>query len=476
MKKQVVKVAVIQEEIALASVEDMIAKISECMKQCSSNNVDIVCLSEYCIAGLRKKDGFIDREFYENAIPQIMSFICNTAKLYNMYIAFGMIREENLKYYNSGILVNRNGEIVLTQNKHLLNSEEQEVICAANTTEVCDTELGKVGILLGNDINSFQICAELIKQNVEIVISLTQIPEYFSNALKRVSTARTIDMDAFVILACNTGSIQTPYFKMGFNGISRILANPLLHNQEDYIIGKADNCPEIIYGNLNVAVLREKRVFAIRPNYFEGCAETIKYIVESSECVLAKAYKTIIKYILSARNKSINRELIIDYYPKVFQEKLRNVLSSMILNHSAYYIGDYDSENEIDIVIQYLNSLFKEGKISNFEYGESYIAKKVYKTEGRWLSFRYEDQAVELFTYKSNSSWNTYKNVEKFSLISHYAWEIKKSEFYKVLMRAKYGSNMKVIYAKKNDELGHTYAHILLENSQLIEVMLKKEM
>ena len=105
---------------------------------------------------------------------EAIDVIKKKAKQYNTYIAFSFHEEEDGHYYNSGILINRNGEIVGKCHKcHLTMSEYESGLTPGKEIKVFDTEIGKIGIAICWDIFYPECIREMQKQGVDIIINPT---------------------------------------------------------------------------------------------------------------------------------------------------------------------------------------------------------------------------------------------------------------------------------------------------------------
>ena len=86
---------------------------------------DLILLTEAC----DRPDGLTAEEqfnYYKVRKNQVLDYFASAAKANHCYIAFGMKREENGKWWNSCILLDREGKIAGIYNKNFPTIDEME--------------------------------------------------------------------------------------------------------------------------------------------------------------------------------------------------------------------------------------------------------------------------------------------------------------------------------------------------------------
>jgi predicted amidohydrolase len=99
---------------------------------------------------------------FENAkeIPgEYSDFFCEIAKKEKIFICIGLTEKRGTLFFNSAILINEYGEIILKYSKINLLKVEQPFYSVGNVLKVVDTKFGKIGI---------NICADNYKDSVHI--------------------------------------------------------------------------------------------------------------------------------------------------------------------------------------------------------------------------------------------------------------------------------------------------------------------
>jgi predicted amidohydrolase len=104
---------------------------------------------------------------------QRSSFFCSLASEFKVWICVGLTEKLNGKVYNSAILINNIGEIVLKHHKINLLEVEFPFYEMGNKLEVVETEIGKIGLNICADNYKDALCLghSLARMGAQIIIS-----------------------------------------------------------------------------------------------------------------------------------------------------------------------------------------------------------------------------------------------------------------------------------------------------------------
>lgn len=107
-------------------------------------------------------------------IPGVYSnFFCELAKKHHLFICLGLSEKEGDKNYNSAILINQKGEIILKHRKINLLEVEFLYYEVGQKLEVVDTSFGKIGlnICADNYRDSLHLGHALARMGAQIILS-----------------------------------------------------------------------------------------------------------------------------------------------------------------------------------------------------------------------------------------------------------------------------------------------------------------
>ncbi|MFQ5400466.1 MAG: carbon-nitrogen hydrolase family protein [Anaerolineae bacterium] len=108
---------------------------------------DLIVLPECALTGYVYEKGDFD-QFAEPLSGPTVSALERLARRYRTYICFGMIEQAGAQVYDSGVVLNREGQIVLVQRK----LSEKPPFQTGSRAEVAETELGKMALLICGDL------------------------------------------------------------------------------------------------------------------------------------------------------------------------------------------------------------------------------------------------------------------------------------------------------------------------------------
>lgn len=259
----------IQTEISNNNIIKILKKVDLYINQCVEDNVKLICLPELFATQINIMD------LYSVSEPiggTICSFLCERAKKYNVFIVAGILEKDGYEVFNSAVLINTKGEIIGVHRKIYLNNFEKGFLSCGSKSEVFETELGKIGIVIGSDISSFNVCQKLAENEVELIICLIQSPADMSVSIECIVKSRALDIEAFIVVVSNVGFSKLA--DMNFKGISRVLCNPVLlgqdqlnyDNKDSIIIKKTQNKEMIITCECDIEKLNEEKIFSYSPN------------------------------------------------------------------------------------------------------------------------------------------------------------------------------------------------------------------
>lgn len=135
---------------------------------------DLVVLPEAMDFGwthpsFKKKADFIPGSYSD--------FFCKLAKNLNIHICLGLVEKvlvnEKVSFYNSAILINENGDIILKHRKINEIGEAKEFYATGNKVEVVDTKFGCIGLNICSDNypNSLELGACIGNMGANLLLS-----------------------------------------------------------------------------------------------------------------------------------------------------------------------------------------------------------------------------------------------------------------------------------------------------------------
>lgn len=131
---------------------------------------DLILLTETCDSpsGLSTEEMF---NYYRVRKNQILDYFASVAKSNHCYIAFGMKREDKGKWWNSSILLDRDGKIAGVYNKNFPTIYEMVAgITPGSEIPVFQCDFGRVAATICFDLNFDELREQYEKLNLDIIL------------------------------------------------------------------------------------------------------------------------------------------------------------------------------------------------------------------------------------------------------------------------------------------------------------------
>jgi N-carbamoylputrescine amidase len=124
-------------------------RIENAVRQARQAGAEIICFPEAIILG------WVNPDAHKRAYPiqgEDSERLCKLAENYRCYICVGLAEKECGKLYDSALLINDKGEIILKHRKiNLLTELMSPPYTPGRSVDVVETEFGKIGLLICAD-------------------------------------------------------------------------------------------------------------------------------------------------------------------------------------------------------------------------------------------------------------------------------------------------------------------------------------
>jgi predicted amidohydrolase len=158
-----------------------------------AEKADIVCLGETVY------DWGVSLPMEQRAVVipgPVSNALSDRARKHNMYIVLSLNEKEGDYYYNTGLLIGRNGEIAGKYKKMQLPlCEGEDGITPGQDYPVFDTDFGKIGIMICWDHGFPEVARILTKKGAEILF----LPTLWHTDIQ--APARAVDNGVYVVVS-----------------------------------------------------------------------------------------------------------------------------------------------------------------------------------------------------------------------------------------------------------------------------------
>ena len=143
-------------------------RIENAIKEAKTGGVGIVCFPETAILG------WVNSDAHKRAFPvpgQDSESLSKLAKKYEISLCVGLAEKEGKKLYDSTVLIDKTGRILLKHRKiNILTELMSPPYTPGNEVSVVDTEFGKIGLLICADTHKDGILERMAKLKPDLLL------------------------------------------------------------------------------------------------------------------------------------------------------------------------------------------------------------------------------------------------------------------------------------------------------------------
>jgi len=257
----IVKCGLVQSDAKINCKEDNKTRAVRAFEQCAVEGCQLICFPEAFLTSVNLPRL---KEVGESIPGPTSDFLCCMAKEKKMYVVAGIIEIKESRVCSSAVLINDEGKILYIYRRMHLYSLESRFLTPGTFCEVMDTPLGRLGIIIGYDINFPETTRLLFKQKVEIIICPAQLLESFTKTVRFMTISRAAENCCYLLFCSSVGS--NTLAGLTYMGNSVIVRNPIKLSPYNFgyqnakeIIAEAKPEETIIYGDLDLTQLRREQ-------------------------------------------------------------------------------------------------------------------------------------------------------------------------------------------------------------------------
>ncbi|NVD98794.1 carbon-nitrogen hydrolase family protein [Massilia sp. BJB1822] len=228
------KVGIVQLDCKINRSESNMRRAERYIEQAIEAGVDLVCLPEAFLTS----GNILEVADVAVAIPgSATEALAVLARKGGISIIAGLLEKDGDAHYSTAILIQPDGSIAATYRRvHCFEMERKYLACGDRFACV-DTPQGRIGLILGYDLNFPETCRALYQQNVDVIFCPALIPEQFAYVTNQLLTTRAIENQCFIVFVSGVG--MNVYAGFNYMGESCVVADPLFLEDElfDFVDG-----------------------------------------------------------------------------------------------------------------------------------------------------------------------------------------------------------------------------------------------
>ncbi len=215
-----ITIATVQMKPILADQEENLIKMSDFIaKIATQQHVDLIVFPELATSGYEL--GVRVTEVAERVPGPTVNLLSQRASEFGVYIAFGMVTKEKVEsiLFNSAVLVGPEGDLVGIYNKVHLRGEQRMAFREGFKLPVFDTEMGKIGMMIGWDLAFPEVARSLALDGAELLCVLANWDANVMDEWRTYIRARAYENTIYIAAANRAGEDVT----LTFGGESMIV-------------------------------------------------------------------------------------------------------------------------------------------------------------------------------------------------------------------------------------------------------------
>ena len=264
---------------------------------------DLIVLTEDCDrpGGINNQEKY---DYYKVRKNQVRDFFASVAKKNKCYIAFGTIREENGIWYNSCIVLDREGKEAGIFNKYYPTVYEMPIIKPGTEAVLIRCDFGTVAPVICFDLNFDDLRDKVAALKPDIVI----FPSLYHGGLEQIKWAYSCR--AFFV--CSYGFMREPSEIR--NPLGEVVAEN--SNSQKYAVATVNLDRQLVHNDFNAEKLK-----ALKSKYGD------KVILNNPGKLGVQMITSEHEQISAADMvKEFEIELLDEYFERARQDRLRNLI------------------------------------------------------------------------------------------------------------------------------------------------------
>jgi deaminated glutathione amidase len=253
-----VRVGLAQLAVLNNKTEGNLARAEQLVKQAASDGCQLVVLPEAFVTGLNLPNC---RKIATSVPGPLTSWLSTLAASQQVWLAAGVLEQDAESIYSSAVLIDGEGQLVDVYRRSVIYDLESHFIASGSGCRVVDSPIGRIGLVLGYDIQFPEVLRGMFAERVEIVICPAILLRQFTQSVRRILLARAAENCCYVLFCSATG--RNASAGLGYMGHSAVVQNTMglgAHGRDfvtqQAVLAETDDEEGVIVADLNLHELR----------------------------------------------------------------------------------------------------------------------------------------------------------------------------------------------------------------------------
>lgn len=253
-----VRVGLVQMQVRTNRSEDNLCRAREHVRAASSQGCQLVVLPEAFSTGLNLPKS---RQCATHLSGPILEWLSKTAREFGVYIVAGLLEERSGSVYSSVVLVDDQGRLLHSYRRKNIYDLEAYFLSPGRECRVVVTQMGKLGLIAGYDVQFPETFRLLFAQGVEIAVCPALLLRPFAESIRQMAIARAAENCCYFLFCSATG--ENTLAGLTYMGGSMILQSSVgirpycqEFKRQEPVMAEANREERVLVADLDLQTLR----------------------------------------------------------------------------------------------------------------------------------------------------------------------------------------------------------------------------
>ncbi|GGY97863.1 hypothetical protein GCM10010300_47430 [Streptomyces olivaceoviridis] len=264
------RVGLVQLSVATNRRTDNLRRAEALVHEAVDDGCELVVLPEAFATALNLPKS---HEVAEPVPGPVTEWLAERASRHGVWIAAGLLERDGEHVHSSAVLIADDGSLVDVYRRTVVYDLEAHFLTGEVGTRVVDTPLGRIGLVVGYDIQFPEVLRGLFADGVEIVVCPSILLRPFAEPVRQMLLARAAENCAYVLFAGATG--ENTLAGLTYMGRTAVIRSPMAigaysrdFRRQEPVLAEADREECVVSADLDLHELRRMQAAAPFPADF----------------------------------------------------------------------------------------------------------------------------------------------------------------------------------------------------------------
>ncbi|GAA2566573.1 MULTISPECIES: carbon-nitrogen hydrolase family protein [Streptomyces] len=255
------RVGLVQLSVATNRRADNLARADALLAEAADDGCELVVLPEAFATALNLPRS---HEVAEPVPGPVTDWLAARAARYGVWLAAGVLERADGRVHSSAVLLDDTGRIRDVYRRTVVYDLEAHFLTGEVGARAVDTPFGRVGLLVGYDVQFPEVLRTLFADGAEIIVCPSILLRPFAEPVRQMVLARAAENCAYVLFAAATG--ENTLAGLTYMGRTAVVRSPMAigaysrdFRKQAPVLAEADREECVVAAELDLHELRRMR-------------------------------------------------------------------------------------------------------------------------------------------------------------------------------------------------------------------------